>query len=274
MNDAPDGGLTPPGPQTESEAEQPRGGMSVDAWLEQARDRPAQPVARMAPDVPRYDSRRSRNMAGWALGLSLALCIPFAFLVAIGLAIAVLVRSAGGGEDHGKGKAIAALVISGLIIIANVVYAVVIVFNGVDGTERDADGQVVDGGTVTPDRLRVGDCFTEPAFDKISADGSEREASATIEVVPCSEPHQAEAFHSFKISGDDFPGHDAISSWSADCFRAFKEYVGKAYAQSSLDVMFYSPTAQSWRFGDRTILCSLTERDLSDMTDTARDSRR
>jgi len=250
--------------------------MSVDNWIEQNRGRPAPPgsvYGRTPPSAPRYDPARSRTMAGWALGLSLAFCIPFAFLIAIGLAITVLVRSAGGGVDHGKGRAIAALVISGLIIIANIIYAVVIVFSGVDNTERDSKGRVVEGGSVSIERLRVGDCFNEPNFEDLLDGDAEGQASAAVDVVPCREPHQAEVYDIITVSGDDFPGDAAIERRTAECLHSFKEYVGKSYGRSRLDAAIYYPTQSSWRFGDRTILCNLTERDLSDLEGSKRNSR-
>lgn len=279
MTEPPAGdGLTPPGPAPDEAAASPAGGMSVDAWLEHNRGRPrppASPFTQPSYDLGRgADPNRSRTMASWALGLSLACCVPFAFLIAIGLAIAVLVRGAGSEDDHGKGRAIAALVISGLIVVVNVVYVVNIVLNGFDDTERDSQGQVVEGGTVTLDRLRVGDCFEDPNFDELPTDGSMGEGSASVEVVPCAEPHQAEVFHSIEMGGDDFPGETAVNRRSADCIPAFKEYVGKAFGRSRLEVALYFPTSMSWRLGDRTILCSLTERDLSDMTGSMKGSRR
>lgn len=272
--------LTPPGPPTEPEPDPPprSGRRLLDEWIEEnrTRDVPANPYATpydgRLGEGSRFDEGTSRKMAGWALGLSLVFCIPFAFVVAIGLAIAVLVRSRGGG-NHGKGRAIAALVISALIVAANVVYVVVILFGGVDTTERDSEGRVTDGGTVTLDRLRVGDCFDEPNLDELATE-DEGVASGAVDVVPCAESHRAEVFHRIKVSGDDFPGDAAIERQTAECLPAFKEYVGKAYGRSTLEVAIYYPTSSSWRFGDRTILCNLTKRDLSDITGSLRNSRR
>ncbi|MDZ5622915.1 septum formation family protein [Nocardioides sp. HM23] len=282
MPEIPPGDLTPPGPPPDPEpgtAGRPAGARSVDEWIAENRGRTqtsdpyASPGQLRLGEAPRYAADKSRKMAGWALGLAIAFCIPFAFLVAIGLAIAVLVRSRGGG-DHGKGMAIAALIISGLLIVLNVVYVVVVLFNGIDNTERDSEGRVVDGGTVTLDRLRIGDCFDEPNLDDIPTDGSEAEGSASVEVVPCGEPHQAEFFHSIEVGGDDFPGTAALDRRGAECLRAFEEYVGKPFRRSSLEVVYYSPTPMSWRLGDHTILCTVTEPDMSDVTGSVKNSRR
>lgn len=98
-------------------------------------------------------------MAGWALALSLLPCFtPVGQLVALGLAIAVLVKSRDG-RDHGRGMAVAGLVISILVLVAIVAYVVITVVSywkdGWDETERDADGRVTEAGLVSIDRLRV-----------------------------------------------------------------------------------------------------------------------
>lgn len=291
MSETPPGGvppddLTPPGPATEPEPEPAKSHRAImDAWIAEnvGRSETANPYAATGSPYgssSRADSWReearastSRKMAGWALGLSLVFCIPFGFLVAIGLAIAVLVRGRNGG-DHGKGRAIAALVISGLIVMANVVYVVVVVFTGVDTTERDADGRVMDGGSVTLDRLRLGDCFNEPNLDDLPTDGSEGQASATVSVVPCAESHQAELFHIIEPDDGDFPGQQAMDRRALDCVPEFEEFVGTPYRRSRLDFVIFFPTTATWRFGDHTILCSVTERDLSDVTGSLRNSRR
>ena len=272
----PPGGPVPPGPPIEPEPQHRTGGLSVEEWIEENRRRATSDgradlyrtphVGRVAK--PQADQR----MAGWALGLSLAFCIPFAFLVGAGLAIAVLVKGRDG-RDHGMGKAIAALVIAGLLVVANVAYAVVVFFNGFDDTERDADGRVVEGGEVTLDRLQVGDCFSEPNLDSIPTDEAGEEASVTVDVVPCDEPHQAETYHQIQLDGGDYPGSDAIDARAAECVTAFRAYVGVPYRRSRLDFVYYFPTSASWRLGDREIVCSLVNRDLSDLTGSKRRSR-
>ncbi|KAA1425660.1 DUF4190 domain-containing protein [Nocardioides antri] len=280
MSDKPPEGLTPPGPGMDPTPESsqgratPRsGGMSLEDWLatQQAVGRPPT-TTRMPAPVERFNASTSRKMAGWALTLSLLFCIPFAFLVAIGLAIAVLVRAADGG-DHGRGRAIAALVISGLLVIANIAYVVVVVVNGVDTTERDEDGRVTEAGTVTLDKLRVGDCFNEPRLDDIPTDGSDGEASATVTVVPCAQEHQAEVYHIITLESDDYPGQKALDRRSLDCYTAFKDYVGIAYRRSKLDFVMHFPSKMTWRFGDRTILCSLARPDAGKFTGSLRGSR-
>lgn len=217
--------------------------------------------------------RGSQTMASWALGLSLALCIPFGFLIGSGLAITVLVRSHRRRVNYGKRKAIAALVIAGFMLTANVAYAVVVFLTGLDETERDSSGQVVEAGTVTLDRLRVGDCFTGGGLDGL-ADDTETEASFSAEVVPCSRAHQAEVYHSFEIVSDSYPGDDVVEARLKECLPKFRPFIGQSYKRSRLEVFSFYPSSATWRFGDHEVVCVVAERDLTDVTGSLAGSRR
>ena len=301
MEETPDG-LTPPGPPVDPDgagaAGEPSrtGGMSVDDWMAAQAARPQAPAAPPAPAVtnpyagdpyaqrfgrkpdfgPSYDPDTSRKMAGWALALAIVCCIPFGFLVAIGLAIAVLVRSRTPG-DHGKGRAIAALVIASLVLLLNVGYFVAALiegFNGFDTTERDSQGRVTDGGSVSVGKLRIGDCYSEPKLADLPDDGSEGESPASVDVVPCGQTHQAEVFAIIELGGGDYPGDAGVRRRLRDCLPAFEHYVGRPYRRSELDIIFFYPTSASWRFGDRSITCSLVSRDLSDLSSSQKNARR
>lgn len=296
MSDTPPDGLTPPGPSVDPDEPARTGGMSVDDWVAEQARRPQRPAAassapaaanpyasdpyaeRFGPHPgfgPSYDPDTSRKMAGWALALALVCCIPFGFLVAIGLAIAVLVRSRTPG-DHGKGRAIAALVIASVVLLVNVGYFVVGVvegFKGFDTTERDAQGHVTDGGSVSVGKLRVGDCYSAPALADITDAGTST-SPTSVDVVPCGEDHQAEVFQIIELHGHRFPGEDGVDRRLVDCLRSFEQYVGRPYRKSELDVIFFYPTSTSWRFGDRLITCSLVARDMSDLSSSQRNARR
>lgn len=95
--------------------------------------------------------------------------------------------------------------------------------------------------------LRIGDCILDP--------GAEEEVTETP-TVPCSEPHDFEAFHTADIAAETFPGDEAVSA-EADqvCYDAFGTFVGMSYDESVLGFTYYVPTAGSWEAGDREILC-------------------
>jgi len=112
-------------------------------------------------------------MAGWALGLSLVFCVPLLPLVGVILGIVVLARGSDG-RDHGKGLAIAAVVVGSLAMLLQVIGfaggVIDAIGEGKDGTTRDESGDVVEGGEMLPAKLRVGDCFDDEALRNAGKD--------------------------------------------------------------------------------------------------------
>lgn len=263
-------------PEPAPESPQRTGALSVDEWL--ARNTGQSAVGTTynpyEQSVRGHAVRGSQTMAGWALGLSLALCVPFVFLLGAGLAITVLVRSHRHRINYGKRKAIAALVIAGLVLAANVAYAVVVIFNGVDETERDSSGRVVEGGTVTLDRLRVGDCFNGGGLDGLAEDGTEGEAGVTADVVPCGRAHQAEVYYQFDIESDGYPGDAAVQSRLTDCLSEFRNFVRRSYQRSQLEIFFLYPSSATWRLGDHEVVCIVADPDLTEISGSLAGSRR
>lgn len=264
-------GLTPPGPPAEDPEPTPAG--PPDRWQHTPMsDERLRAAPTNAPSSP-----PSKAMAGWALGLSLAFCVPFGFLVAIGLAIAVLVRSRDG-RDHGKGMAVAALVISGILLVLNVGYVVVVVgqvlTGSYDETTRNDDGDVVEPGDISITKLRVGDCFSPPTGEGPPLEGEEQTVSLLVTAMPCDEPHVFEVYSIVRVPTADYPGSDTIRRMRRQCLDGFEGYVGVPPLQSSLSVVDYFPTARSWRFGQRTITCSLTVDGYRQLRHSLRDSKR
>ncbi|HET9420138.1 MAG TPA: DUF4190 domain-containing protein [Nocardioides sp.] len=222
-------------------------------------------------------ARTSRKMAGWALGLSLLLCVPFAPLVGLGLGIAVLVRSQDG-RDHGRGMAIAATVIGSLYLLGSIGLFVFGVVEGFregfeDEPERNESGEVVEGGDLIPSKLRVGDCFNEPQIDDLNA--NEQIETELVDVVPCGGPHDAEIYHSFQLTGSEYPGQGAIDRAARACVPEFKEFVGLSYAQSRLDFVYYFPTQESWDYlDDRGIACAAIDPRRGRVSGSLKDTRR
>jgi len=199
----------------------------------------------------------SRTMAGWALALSILGCIPLAIFVAAGLAIAVLVRSKDG-RDHGKGMAIAALVIAGvwLLVLGGLVGFGVVqgLREGVDA-DRNDQGQVTEPTDISVQNLRVGDCFDDPAL--LGAATDDTAEALTARVMPCSDAHHFEVYHVFKLTNEDYPGEAEVTRLANEgCFSAYQSYVGKPARQSLLDVYYYYPQKRTWSLlGDRSVQC-------------------
>jgi hypothetical protein len=98
--------------------------------------------------------------------------------------------------------------------------------------------------------LKVGDCL-----DDASSSGT----VVTAPVVPCSEPHDSEAYASIKVSGNTYPGKDAITTQADEgCAAAFPAFVGMSFDNSTLKISYYYPTQDSWtQKNDRQILCTV-----------------
>ena len=140
----------------------------------------------------------------------------------------------------GRGLAIAGLVLSGLWTL---LIAVVVIVALATDAERDPSGRVREAGTESVFDLRVGDCVN---------DLEETTAEVTVEVVPCSQPHDAEVISSFELPGGDYPGEDSIFR-VADrrCSRELDAVTGAQGAE----VFYFYPTEQSWGTGDRQVNC-------------------
>jgi len=138
----------------------------------------------------------------------------------------------------------AALLLSGCSLIGDLT----------NQTQRDPSGSVVEGNDdADVFAIKVGDCLNDA-----TASGTVTE----VPIVPCSEPHDSEAYASIQVEDGDFPGDEAIKEQAdADCVAAFGDFVGVEYNDSELEYTYYFPSAESWEQGDREILCEVYDPD-------------
>ena len=105
--------------------------------------------------------------------------------------------------------------------------------------------------------LELGDCFNDPP-DWSSAPDEITEVLA-VNVVSCSQSHDDEVVGLTQHPADEdapFPGDDALILLAdTKCLDAFERWVGRSYYESSLEIGFLWPAADSWAVGDRTIRC-------------------
>ena len=127
----------------------------------------------------------SKGMAIASLLLSLIACTIIAGIVSIVLGVIVL-RKGKDGRDHGKGFAIAGLIISTLSILAMVA---LVVF-----------GVVVGSSLKDVNDLKTGDC--------VNINGFNDEEFDSLEIKECSEEHDAEVLATVKLSADQASGYD------------------------------------------------------------------
>jgi hypothetical protein len=131
----------------------------------------------------------SKAMAITALIASLICCTPLGFI----LAIVVLVRSKDG-KNHGKGLAIAALVIS-------VVFSIGIAAGSYALTQVDWDE------LLPVEQLKTGECLNASNLTDDSEDFVE-----DIEEVSCNSPHDAEVLVTKDLTNADAKDYDPASS--------------------------------------------------------------
>src|SRR5690349_4514521 len=66
---------------------------------------------------------------------------------------------------------------------------------------------------ITAEDLQVGDCLNDADLSGIVT---------SVPVVPCSEPHDSEAYFEFDLEDGEFPGKDAVNAkGDAGCVEAF-----------------------------------------------------
>lgn len=207
----------------------------------------------------------SRALAGWALVLAVIPCL-LGWLVSVPLAITALVKSRDG-RDHGKGMAIAALVIVPCWTVLGVI-AVVATFDLSDYDQqanRGSDGGIETSEEIHFTQLRIGDCFEVPDL---------KGSIFTVDAVPCSRAHQAEVYARFEMASGKFPGTKRVQvDAQGACARRFKPFVGSDPMKTQLDVVTLYPLEQSWE-QNRYVICSVIHKDLSKSTGTLRNSHK
>ena len=153
---------------------------------------PGQPPA--GPPYPGYGQPGAEQPKGKGLAITAFILafIPCVNIVSVVLALIVLI-----GKRAGKGLAIAALVITPLIIVAAAVLVVLL-------------------GTTPIDDLKTGECFTA---DGLTGDDSDISA---IQVVDCTDSHDAQVLTVHTLDGSEADAYD-ISTGSAACDTAIPD---------------------------------------------------
>lgn len=136
-----------------------------------------------------------------------------------------------------------------------------------NSADRDASGAIVGAGTIDVFDLKVGDCFDD--------NNSYSSEITTLPAVPCSEPHDNEAYAAFDVSIAAYPGDMAMSELAyEECYERFETFVGRDYESSVLDFFPLHPTSESWAHNDREIVCAVFHMDLEKLTGSMKGSKR
>lgn len=142
-------------------------------------------------------------------------------------------------------------------IVGGATVAGVAVFAGVTGfgddTTRNDQNEIVESGGLGAFAIQVGDCLNLP---------SEYSEVQSVEGIPCSQAHSAQAYAVFDLVGfgDAFPGSAALEEQvTGGCYDRFEGFVGVPYEESELYIRTLEPTEESWaQLDDREVICLLS----------------
>ena len=136
------------------------------------------------------------------------------------------------------------------------------IYGAATDVDRDDSGAIVGGGTVDAFNVQVGDCFndTNTFEDEVSS----------VPGVPCSDPHDNEAFAVFDVTIEDYLGEDSMYELSyGSCMTHFEAFVGKDYDSSTLEITTMYPSAESWQQNDREVVCAVFDMDANQLVGSA-----
>jgi hypothetical protein len=188
----------------------------------------------------------SGRTSGWAVA-SFILGLPGVFILSAIFAIVALRRIKRLGQ-RGRGFAIAGLVLSGLwIILATLA---VIGANTGTATRSAITGIITHRGRINVFSLKIGDCFDNPAGAK---------TVHTVTAIPCDQPHSAQIYAKFKLSGSDlsYPGTAAVTQLARSGCNARIGSVNKSLTNSAMSVRIFLPAEVAWITGQRTVSCMI-----------------
>ena len=98
--------------------------------------------------------------------------------------------------------------------------------------------------------LRPGQCFQNPP-------ASQTVLGVTyVTVLPCTTPHNAQAFVQFAVTGTSYPGADALKRQAdSGCHARIKKSVQTSKIKNSMTLHYLYPLESSWTSGHKTITC-------------------
>ncbi len=142
------------------------------------------------------------------------------------------------------------------------------------GDPRDDSGAITESANIAALSPRVGDCFDD------SQDVAGERSFDSIDVLPCSEPHDNEIYAAidYVLVEDDidiYPGLEVLDEFAVlACFDAFEPFVGLNYQQSRFDYSWITPTNEGWGdHDDHEVLCVLWHIDLQKLEGSVKGTR-
>jgi len=156
--------------------------------------------------------------------------------------------------QQGSGLAIAGIVLSCVWLV----FTALVIVIGLRSDPGSAPSAAASGGasnsrTVDPFSLATGDCFENP-----TPTAGQQQTFATVVQTPCTQPHNAQIFATFNVSGSllSYPGDAAMHSLaSSGCTARVRATLDGAKLTDSMSIRFLYPLQASWLGGHRTISC-------------------
>lgn len=251
MPERPPDDLTPPGPPSEAPPEAPPqpppGAGTANPYF--GHPQPLAPA-----------SSTDKGLGWTGFGLSLAWCVPLLPLAGAVVSTIALARK------RFRPRWVAVLALLAGLTGAALQVGVLASPDFWDGIQDGMNESLADEAEearrsgqptkIVPFKLKLGDCFDDPALAQLDPD--ETRMTETVTLLPCRSLHDLEVYAVFPIRGKDYPGTAAIDRVARSCFPAFKDFVGKTYDDSVLEIFYLFPTRASWRLlGDDKVTCVL-----------------
>jgi len=149
--------------------------------------------------------------------------------------------------QRGRGLAIAGIVLSGLWLVGFIALGVA----GSSGQAgRSSSGPIKHKANLNVFSLAVGDCFDNPAGAS---------TVTTVTAIPCNQPHNAQIYAKFNLSGSDFnyPGTAAVTRRATNGCNSRTSDVDKSLTTSSMTIRLLFPESDAWLSGRRTVSCMI-----------------
>lgn len=141
-------------------------------------------------------------------------------------------------------------------------------------TAREATTTTAEAATTTADPdvvavvdLAVGDCFDDAAVRR-----DEASAIRQVRVVDCAGQHRNEVYAMalYESGGARYPGDEPLAGFAQErCVDEFAAYVGQPVEATAYGIGTMYPDQDSWRTGDREVLCVLFHQDGRPVEGTA-----
>jgi hypothetical protein len=135
-----------------------------------------------------------------------------------------------------------------LLVVGVGLAGLIVLISATTGVERGGD----DGRLTAPASISVFDVQAGDCLESVESDAE----TTSLDGVPCSDPHRAEALSRFSLPDGEYPGDEAVfAAGHRRCGQALDNLVRPA-ERSEVEPFYLYPTENSWETqDDREIVC-------------------